>query len=71
MVEEAVVHEAVRDLGPASTREIAEAVGCSPRAAEYRLRTLYADGVIDTKTVGNTLIWLPNVADDSTIGRIR
>jgi predicted transcriptional regulator len=50
---------AVREREPASTSEVAEAVGCSRRNADYRLRRLRDDGEIDAKMVGNSLIWFP------------
>lgn len=49
--------EAVAKLEPASTREIAEAVGCSRRNADVRLRKLEEAGEIRKKKVGNSLTW--------------
>lgn len=59
MTDDAAFVEAVRALGPAPTREIADAVGCTRRAAEYRLRKLYAEGRVDSERVGTSLIWKP------------
>jgi len=49
--------EAVAELEPASTREIAEAVGCSRRNADIRLRKLEEANEIQKKKVGNSLTW--------------
>jgi len=49
--------EAVAELEPASTREIAEAVGCSRRNADVRLRKLEEANEIQKKKVGNSLTW--------------
>ena len=49
--------EAVAELEPASTREIAEAVGCSRRNADVRLRKLEEANQIRMKKVGNSLTW--------------
>jgi predicted transcriptional regulator len=49
--------EAVAELEPASTREIAEAVGCSRRNADVRLRKLEEANKIRKKKVGNSLTW--------------
>lgn len=50
--------EAVRTREPASTAEVAEAVGCTRRNADYRLRQLREDGTVESKLVGNSLVWL-------------
>lgn len=65
MPDDAEILEAVEAIGPATTAEVADLVGCSPRAAEYRLRKLYAEGKVGSETVGTTLIWRPvsEVAD--------
>lgn len=55
--------QAVRDHQPASTSEVADAVGCTRRNADYRLRQLRDEGLVSSKTVGNSLVWLP--IDDS------
>lgn len=49
--------EAVAELEPASTREIAEAVGCSRRNADVRLRKLEEANKIRKKKIGNSLTW--------------
>jgi DNA-binding Lrp family transcriptional regulator len=59
-IDDAAVMSVVEDRGPVSTREIAETLGCSRRAAEYRLRTLYAEGVLASTAVGRELLWWPD-----------
>jgi predicted transcriptional regulator len=49
--------EAVEEHEPASTREVADAVGCSRRNADVRLRKLEEAGEIRKKKVGNSLTW--------------
>lgn len=49
--------EAVEEHQPASTKEVAEAVGCSRRNADVRLRKLEEAGEIRKKKVGNSLTW--------------
>jgi len=58
-IDDAAVMSVVEDRGPVSTREVAEALGCSRRAVEYRLRTLYADGKLESTAVGRELLWWP------------
>ena len=54
---------AVRDHQPASTGEVADAVGCTRRNADYRLRRLRDEGALDAKMVGNSLVWFPTAED--------
>jgi predicted transcriptional regulator len=49
--------EAVGEKQPASTKEVAELVGCTRRNADYRLRSLEDAGKVTSKEVGNSLIW--------------
>jgi len=58
-IDDAAVMAVVADRGPVSTREIAESLGCSRRAAEYRLRTLYAEGRLESTAIGRELLWWP------------
>lgn len=51
--------DAVRELQPASTREVGERVGCPRRTADYRLRKLRDEGTVNSKMVGNSLVWYP------------
>jgi len=50
--------KAMSEHQPASAREIAEAVGCPRRTADYRLRKLRDGGVIKSKKVGPSVVWL-------------
>jgi len=50
--------EAVEEHEPASTSEVAEAVGCSRRNANVRLEKLEEAGKVRSKMAGNSLIWL-------------
>jgi predicted transcriptional regulator len=50
--------EAVRENEPASTTEVAEAVGVARQSASYRLELLKSDGLVQKKKVGPTIIWL-------------
>ena len=50
--------DAVEAHEPASTKEVADAVGCSRRNADARLRTLEDAGQVRSKMVGNSLTWL-------------
>lgn len=54
--------EAIRENEPASTKEVAESVGVTRQGADYRLRELEKDGIVQSKMVGNSLIWM--VAND-------
>lgn len=57
MVDETTLVEVVSEHGPLSTEEVADIAGCSSRAADYRLRKLYADGAVESTTVGRSLRW--------------
>lgn len=50
---------AVQEHEPAGTQEIADSVGASRRAVEYRLRSLVEDdgAPIQLKKIGLSLIW--------------
>jgi len=50
--------DAVQEHEPASTKEIANYVGCTRRNADIRLRSLEDEGSIRHKMAGNSLIWL-------------
>lgn len=50
--------QAIREHAPASTREVAEAVGVTRQGADYRLRKLETDGKVTHKMVGNSLVWM-------------
>ena len=49
--------EVVKNRSPASTSEVAEGVGCSSDNAYRRLKALENAGKVDSKMVGNSLIW--------------
>ena len=51
--------DAVRENEPASTAEVADAVGYSQRSsAEYRLKKLRQEGHVMSKKVGRELVWM-------------
>lgn len=50
--------DAVREHSPASTKEVADAVGVTRQGADYRLRELEDDGRVRSKMVGNSLVWM-------------
>lgn len=58
--------KAVHDHAPASTKEIADAVGCSRQNADRRLRELRERGVVASKKTGPALVWW---LDDSAFAR--
>jgi len=49
--------EAVQQLGRASTRDVADQVGCSYDLAYRRLKELAEEEYIEGSKVGNTFIW--------------
>lgn len=51
--------EALQTTGLASTRDIADEVGCSYDLAYKRLKELADDGVIEGNKIGNTYHWKP------------
>jgi DNA-binding MarR family transcriptional regulator len=50
--------DAVRELEPAGTSEVAERVGVERQSADYRLRKLEESGRVRSKKIGNSLAWL-------------
>lgn len=50
--------DAVRENEPATTSEIAAAVGCVRQSADYRLRQLREEGLVTNKKVGPSLVWM-------------
>lgn len=48
---------AVRANEPASTLEVAEAVGVTRQGADARLRKLEDEGLVESKKIGNSLAW--------------
>jgi DNA-binding Lrp family transcriptional regulator len=57
MVKSETLVRILHDHGPLATREVAKKAGCSERAADYRLRKLYADGRVESARVGTTHRW--------------
>lgn len=51
--------EAVEELGLSSTRDVADAVGCSYDLAYRRLKELADEGLVKGDKVGNTYHWKP------------
>ena len=50
--------EAIDEHAPhATTTKVAESVGVTRQGADYRLRQLEEEGLIESELVGNTLIW--------------
>lgn len=49
---------AVQEHEPASTQEVADEVGCTRRNADVRLRNLEEEGLVESKMVGNSLVWM-------------
>ena len=58
--------DAVREHAPASTKEIADAVGCARQNADRRLRELREQGAVTSKKTGPALVWW---LDDSAFAR--
>lgn len=50
---------AVRELDSPTTSNIAEQVGCTRQAADYRLRKLRDEDRVEATMIGNTLLWTP------------
>lgn len=48
---------AVEEHEPAATSEIADALGVTRQAADYRLRALVDDGLVAKKKIGASLVW--------------
>lgn len=55
---------AVHKHEPAATKEVAETVGVARQSADYRLRQLDDDGLVNSKKIGNSLAWTV-AADES------
>lgn len=48
---------AVSEQENPTTSNIAEQVGCTRQAADYRLRQLREENKIEATMIGNTLVW--------------
>jgi predicted transcriptional regulator len=55
--EDSEFKQAVSEHQPASTKEVADTVGCLRRTADYRLKQLRDEGAVESKMAGNSLIW--------------
>jgi predicted transcriptional regulator len=51
--------KAVREHDPATTAEVAEAVGCVRQNAIYRLKQLREAGAVTSKKAGQSTVWMP------------
>lgn len=49
--------DAVTELAPAGTPEVAEYVDCTRENARIRLLNLYEHGEINQKTIGGSYVW--------------
>jgi predicted transcriptional regulator len=54
---------AVHEHAPASTTEVADAVGFARQNANYRLRQLEDEGEVRSKKVGPSLVWMPTTRE--------
>lgn len=50
--------DAVRELQPATSTEVAEEVGCARQNADYRLSRLEEEGKVRSKKAGPSTIWM-------------
>lgn len=55
---------AVRANEPASTSEVAEAVGVSRQGADWRLRKIEENGDVHSKKIGASLVWFTSEGND-------
>mgnify|MGYP000282329070 CR=1 FL=1 len=49
--------DAVRENEPAGTAEVGDAVGLARQNADYRLRQLRDAGRVESKKIGQSLVW--------------
>jgi len=49
--------EALRELESTGTTDIAESVGCDRRTAYLKLNTLEEENKVESKKIGNALLW--------------
>jgi len=49
--------DVLKELGPAGTTDISNEVGCDRRTAYLKLQELEGDGLIQSRKVGNALLW--------------
>ena len=62
-VSDSEILDAVRENEPAGTTEVSDAVGLARQNADYRLRQLRDTGRVESKKVGQSLVWM--LADES------
>ena len=62
-VSDSEILDAVRENEPAGTTEVSDAVGLARQNADYRLRQLCGVGRVESKKVGQSLVWM--LADDT------
>jgi predicted transcriptional regulator len=55
------VVDAVREHEPAATKEVADELEMARQSADYRLRKLEDEGRVESKMVGNSLVWMVKV----------
>ncbi len=53
--------EALEEISPAGTTDVADKVGCDRRTAYLKLQKLKEDGAVQSQKVGNALLW--NLSD--------
>ena len=49
--------QTLEEIGPAGTTEIAEHIGCDRRTAYLKLQSLKEGGEVESRKVGNALLW--------------
>lgn len=49
--------QALEEIGPAGTTDIAEHIGCDRRTAYLKLQSLEEENEIQSRKVGNALLW--------------
>lgn len=58
------VHAALAEIGPATTREVEERLGCAYATAYEKLRELEDDGRVTSRKVANARLWSAEEAND-------
>jgi len=48
---------ALDELGPTGTTDISDRIGCDRRTAYLKLKSLEEDGKVESKKIGNALLW--------------
>jgi len=70
-VEEDTILSAVETHAPAATSEVADELGLTRQAADYRLRQLRDREAVSSKKIGASLVWFPaeDRSDDGAVDR--